>query len=900
MTSPDLTALAIEVRARLSLAELLGGIGLRRAGGGWRSACPLCSAGASSGSRPFSVRDREQTWRCFACGERGDAIDWIARETGKGKGEVIAEQARRLGLLEDGGRAAPLPPRRRPVSRPEPETVDRSETFAPGLGRADPAALDYIAARLPGIDLEVIAPELIDGSRVPELRKLTAAGWRAWLPVRSAAEPSRIVSAQGRYLGSGWPEWGSKVMGPRGPWPREALVFRDLGAALAEAKKTGALIVAEGVMDTVAAVGAGFRAVVGVPGVDHAEALARHLRDTGWTGRLVLSLDNDPAGDRFLAPIAKELRGSGIVVCNGRPPVRGDDLAALWHRDGAAAVVAAVESARRVRLARPRLADRLRAARGNATIRARIVKTLRRMMQGRDRIGRRHAMRAAGLALLAAETPPEELRRIAAAVADSEADGIISGADLAVKTHDAERAATIDALREQIADATERNGGPLSLELRADLERDAWRRHHHKHRSLIGQALRHALAERHALALCRAVAEGCDGLGFAEVAEHWRLIEPETTARSHDWISSTADRQADVSRLAIRDAYRAMPELIEEHRTGKRRDFPTLEDGRARLKAQMEATRETIRTMANCLSFARRYVNMETGDSEDVRERCNRAACPWCHGGTSGRFASLMRLSPEERAELVEDPDAAGGVGTPLADESYLTTFCRAERDTPESVREAWAEARKRMEAHARTHDVRAEDWSARYVMVPAGSNHPAGVLVVAVDDEAGVGAGMLEQVSGVVRCVSRAEAADRLAEAEMLRPLRIACAVQRQDPEVFADPWARKGLRLSHGLGDGGKRLGWIGWARQREALNAWSGFEPPEHGPEVRLCWVHVATGEVFTPLEDAATARPRKLADLSAAWSRHRMLRGSPLPDAWPPPRRRRRALATAPPS
>ena len=91
------------------VAEKLG-VKLREQGRELRGPCPLCSAGASTGT-VFQIKPDKQTWRCFACEKYGDVVDLYAEANRLS----VAEAAREItGDVRRDLAARPTPPRPRP------------------------------------------------------------------------------------------------------------------------------------------------------------------------------------------------------------------------------------------------------------------------------------------------------------------------------------------------------------------------------------------------------------------------------------------------------------------------------------------------------------------------------------------------------------------------------------------------------------------------------------------------------------------------------------------------------------------------------------------------------------------------------------------------------------------
>ncbi len=89
---PSFAETARAVRAAVPVATLAASLGIRLTRD--RGPCPIC--GTSSTSQAFSVRN--DRWRCFACGERGDAVDLIRVMRGCSPREALTELVRQAGI----------------------------------------------------------------------------------------------------------------------------------------------------------------------------------------------------------------------------------------------------------------------------------------------------------------------------------------------------------------------------------------------------------------------------------------------------------------------------------------------------------------------------------------------------------------------------------------------------------------------------------------------------------------------------------------------------------------------------------------------------------------------------------------------------------------------------------
>jgi DNA primase len=168
----------------------------------------------------FRVEPGKPWWRCFGCGEKGDAIDLVRRIKGCSFPEAVAYLA---GGPAHAGRARPQrSPSRRPVTEPPvgPEGISEAEALAlvaesverlwSAGGRA---AMDYLTG--PERNLR---PETIRAARLgyaPSVRAMTRDG--------------QPYEARGGVIP--WPTAGRltlvKVRQPEGRLPKYAEVYRD-------------------------------------------------------------------------------------------------------------------------------------------------------------------------------------------------------------------------------------------------------------------------------------------------------------------------------------------------------------------------------------------------------------------------------------------------------------------------------------------------------------------------------------------------------------------------------------------------------------------------------------------------------------------------------------------------
>lgn len=251
-------------------------------------------------------------WRCNSCGARG--------RFGAGRASV----ERQAEMFVGGSRGPEAHPAR-----------DLTAALAGGLGRLDVDARAYVARRLPGLDVELVAARTIDAMWVDEraggVRTLARRGYSAMFPLYSPA--GSIVSVQGRFVGT-LEEQGAKPSQRSIEGAVEGLAtFLPLGPALEAAREMGVLVVVEGVMDTAVMLGLEARNVAALPGAGYATMLGLHLVAVGFEGKVVVAFDRDTGGRAGLLALEHSVAGAPrIEVRDGRPR-EAKDLAELWAAD---------------------------------------------------------------------------------------------------------------------------------------------------------------------------------------------------------------------------------------------------------------------------------------------------------------------------------------------------------------------------------------------------------------------------------------------------------------------------------------------------------------------------------------------------------------------------------------
>jgi len=360
-----------ELRTRTTLSHVVGRKvvwDLRKsnqAKGDFWAPCPFHQEKSAS----FHVDDRKGFYYCFGCQAKGDALSFLRETESMSFIEAVEALAREAGMTMPAAdpAAARRADRRGDLARVMDEAVRHYRLQLKTQGGA--AARDYLARRR----LDAAAQDRFEIGFAPDSRQglykaLTGRGIAADLLVAAGlcAEPEgggapydrfrdRIIfpirDARGRCTGLGGramdPNARAKYLNsPETELFDKGRSLYNHGPAREAAAKGQTLIVAEGYMDVIALVGAGFAAAVAPLGTAITEQQLRLI----WAihPEPVIMLDGDRAGigaAMRLVDLALPLIEAGqglrfVILPEGMDP---DDLIGTRGREAMAALVAAAE-----------------------------------------------------------------------------------------------------------------------------------------------------------------------------------------------------------------------------------------------------------------------------------------------------------------------------------------------------------------------------------------------------------------------------------------------------------------------------------------------------------------------------------------------------------------------------
>ena len=318
------------VKERVRLDEVVGEqVSLRTGGvGSFKGLCPFHDERTPS----FTVRPATGRWRCFGCGESGDAIEFVMRIDGLGFADAVERLAQRAGIqlryVDDGGRSAQRPASNAGQRQRLLEMHTLAEEFyaqqLEGVGPAE-TARGFLAER--GFSREDaarfgvgFAPNTGDAL----LRQLRAKGFGEEELVTSGLAGQSQRGLYDRFRGRlVWPirdvsghtvAFGARRLfdddrieskylnSPETPIYKKSQALYGLDLAKREISRTKRVVVVEGYTDVMACHLSGVGQAVATCGTafgeDHARIVQRMLGESDGSAEVVFTFDGDAAGQK--------------------------------------------------------------------------------------------------------------------------------------------------------------------------------------------------------------------------------------------------------------------------------------------------------------------------------------------------------------------------------------------------------------------------------------------------------------------------------------------------------------------------------------------------------------------------------------------------------------------------
>lgn len=308
-----------ELRARLSLSDVVGRrLRLIRAGREFKAPCPFHNEKTPS----FYVNDQKGFFHCFGCGAHGDIVGFVMRHDNLSFPEAVEQLAALAGLPVP--RASEEDRERHEKAKTLHDMVERAcRWFEMQLSRPQGRlARDYLLGR--GLDEETIARfrlgyapadsgalrlHLLEGGfgdddmvtagllRRPEDGRAPYAFFRHRVLFPVADRRGRVVAFGGRILEGDGPKY---INTGETPLFHKGALLYGLSRARQAAADGAPIIVAEGYMDVISLVSAGFTGAVAPLGTALTETQIQELWKLipGAEKEPVLCFDGDNAGRR--------------------------------------------------------------------------------------------------------------------------------------------------------------------------------------------------------------------------------------------------------------------------------------------------------------------------------------------------------------------------------------------------------------------------------------------------------------------------------------------------------------------------------------------------------------------------------------------------------------------------
>jgi DNA primase len=316
------------VKAAMEILPLVEDVvRLRKTGGSYKGLCPFHQERTPS----FNVSPARGTFKCFGCGEGGDAITFVEKIENVDFVGAIELLARRFGVELEYEEASPEQEQKRKRDERLRALLERAAEFYARVLRESEAgapARDYLASRGLGEEIcrefrlgyapgggRLASRALQEGYTREELLAVGLANRRGndyfqrriVFPLADAR--GRVRGFQARKLHDDDPLQAKYVNSPEGELFRKGDLLYGLDLARQAIAKEDRAVVVEGNTDVIALRQAGFLPVVASMGTALTEAQLREL--TRLTKRLFLCFDADAAGQDAT------LRGMELAVRDG-------------------------------------------------------------------------------------------------------------------------------------------------------------------------------------------------------------------------------------------------------------------------------------------------------------------------------------------------------------------------------------------------------------------------------------------------------------------------------------------------------------------------------------------------------------------------------------------------------
>lgn len=204
--APEIEALTVEVKARVDIVALVGrDTALKKTGSSHRGVCPIHGGTKSS----LAVRRNHGTWRCYACGNHGDAVEWLRAHRGLSFREALTELIQMTGLALPSGWLPRAPSKPLPARQPNRVTeeqdlldkermVQRARELYDQARPGEGTLVETYLARARGIDLSLLSGLDKHGKPWSGLPPILRYAQRVWHSETRTHHPAMLAPMQDR------------------------------------------------------------------------------------------------------------------------------------------------------------------------------------------------------------------------------------------------------------------------------------------------------------------------------------------------------------------------------------------------------------------------------------------------------------------------------------------------------------------------------------------------------------------------------------------------------------------------------------------------------------------------------------------------------------------------------
>ncbi|HBC73237.1 MAG: primase protein [Candidatus Amesbacteria bacterium GW2011_GWB1_47_19] len=320
-----------EVKSKVDMVQLVTEyVPLKKAGRNFKGLCPFHGEKTPS----FMVNPELQIFKCFGCGEGGDAYSFLQKMEGMEFGEALKTLADRVGVKLESYR----PTQTEEIKEKLVKINSLAAEFYHYLlvkHKTGEEARNYLKKR--GVESEAVekfklgyVPEgwdyaigYLSGKKGHKAEDLERAGLvirgeryydrfrnRIMFPLTN--HRGQIVGFAGRVMPGGDEKSGKYVNTPETEIYHKSDLLYGLDSNKTEIKTTGEAVVVEGELDMIASWQAGVKNTVAVKGSALTEKQVDLLRR--YAGTIVLALDADVAGDVAARRGIETAEKAGVVV----------------------------------------------------------------------------------------------------------------------------------------------------------------------------------------------------------------------------------------------------------------------------------------------------------------------------------------------------------------------------------------------------------------------------------------------------------------------------------------------------------------------------------------------------------------------------------------------------------